>query len=470
MCAMVATHAHGEEEEVASPPSTKEVAPNSYSMLNELDTEAFKRLFVEDAQPFLLCIVNKEKATSKKRRLRDPQTEGILNNLVEVSKALGPIVETVVADAEGGPGKEILQTYGIGNTPVILFFNSDLTPVAGGDSVAKLPLGYQGDGTPGAIVRWVMQSLSNIPIQRVNDDHTMAHFLNHLSHLHFPKMLFVTNESSTPPAFKSAAQRFRFGCLSAVSLAEESPEIVKRYDITEFPTLIGFSSSGSSYSISKLAPPHTTTDAFDDVTAFNNVLEFYESIAVPQEGRREKMMPIASDEKSQKDKAAEQAKMASVLPPIVINSREEWNTKCMKRKKGACLVVFRDIGEFREAQNGQLSEHMEIYQNLARSAAVKAPSTPLQIVVVDGLTNWKLVQALGIVNGIPDALAIYPAKKSYYNFVGALSERNLLNFFIDKVVRNKLPRTMPKRLPKFIRTKSKEEEEAEEDGGVNDEM
>ena len=181
-------------------------------------------------------------------------------------------------------------------------------------------------------------------------------------------------------------------------------------------------------------------------------------------------MAVAADEKSQKEKAAEQSKAASVLPPIVINSREEWNAKCMKRKKGACLVIFREIEEFKEAQEGKLQEHMEIYNNLARSAAIKAPSTPLQVVVVDGLTNWKLVQALGIANGIPDALAIYPAKKSYYNFVGALSERNLLNFFIDKVVRNKLPRTMPKRLPKFIRTKSREEEEAEEDGGVNDEM
>ena len=462
------------EEEFSSDAddTVQKVSPSAnYEALLELDADAFKRLFMEEAKPFVLCIVNKEKATSKKRRLRDAQTEGIVANLVKVSKALSPIVDTIVADSESGPGKEILQTYGIGNTPVILFFNSDLMPVQGAEgSVAKMPLGYQGDGTPGAIVRWVIQSLSNTPIHRVYDDHTMAHFLNHMSHAGFPKMLLVSNETVTSPAFKSAAQRYRFGCLSAVASSEESPEIIKRYEVTEFPTLIGFSPSGSSFTISKLKPPHTTSSAPDDVTAFNNVLEFYERIAMPAEARRERMMAVAMDEKAQREKAAEQAKMGTVLPPIVINSREEWKEKCLKRKKGACIAIFREIDEFRSAQEGGLKEHMDIYANVAKTVAVKAGSTPLQIVVVDGLTNWKLVQALGIVNGIPDAVAIYPAKKSYFNFVGALSEKNLVHFFIDKVVRHKLPRAMPKKLPKFVPTKSQEQLEAEEDGGVSDEM
>eukprot|EP00758_Cryptobia_borreli_P007378 Tbor_TRINITY_DN5286_c1_g4::TRINITY_DN5286_c1_g4_i1::g.16872::m.16872 len=149
--------------------------PKDHPFIKELTEMNVSRLLFEDPSPQVLFVYERD----------DPKVKKISKNVEEFAVALFPIITFVTLDSASTAGKELLQNYGIQDRKtVILMFNSDMTPVDGGgrEIMVKMPLPYEGDGSLGHLVRWALLTLSNTPIDYVNDDHTMALFLNFMNH------------------------------------------------------------------------------------------------------------------------------------------------------------------------------------------------------------------------------------------------------------------------------------------------
>ena len=524
-------------------PLNKFPFPADHPFLKIATDENFRSLLVESSAPTVAAFYKTDDGVSR----------SVAKNLELVALALRPLIDVVVMDGELAGAKDLLSTYGITNLPVILHFNSDLHPIPGADNQwAKLPEGYQGDGSAGGLVRWALQKLSHTTVERVSDDHSLANFLSIHDHLHYPKVLLVTKDPSnaTAPLFLSLAQRMRSAAVFGVS--HNCQAIIDKYQITEFPAVLGFSPEGGlgDFTLVRMPPlpsagmiveqqardaaakaaeaeakakaaadgtapqqseeeakaeqqrqrdearaerrnerlrkrgveggdaagkkgaaavdPNAPNYLYGDVeyeeaaADLAHMVAWINTFGIPEAKRREYGMLIANEEEKFRDRAKEMAKWASALEPMLVRDRAAWERSCLKMKqRGVCIVVFRDMSEF-EGSDEEVAErvNLEMYREIARKAATKAPNTPLQIVVADGTTNHALVSALGISNGVPDMVALWPAKKKFYNFLGAVNERNILNLFLDRAIKDKNAKALPADLPSFLKTGSSAEDEA----------
>lgn len=452
----------------------------------------------------------------------DRLSQSVSKGMEQTALALRPLVDVIVMDGELEGARDLLSTYGITTLPVILHFNSDLYPIPQAvNQWAKLPEGYQGDGSAGSLVRWSLGKLAHTTIERITDDHTLAHFLGVHDHLAYPKVLLVTNDPNnvTAPLFLSMAQRMRKAAVFGV--AHNCQAINDRYQITTFPTVLGFvpEDTMGDFTLTKMPPfpsetmvPEQASEAaatpepeteeqkkkkrdearnerrnerlrkrgmegadegaaevtgdlktpnllYGDVeyevalADYKHMEAWIGTFGIPHEKRQQYGMLIATEEEKARSKAADMAKWASATEPKILTKKSDWNNHCLKMKnKGVCIVIFRDMEEF-AAKNVEERLNVDLYRNISRKAAMKS-QTPLQICLADGTTNHKLINALGITNGVPDMVAIWPAKNKYYNFLGAINERNILNLFLDKALKDKGGKTLPDELPKFKKTKT----------------
>eukprot|EP00744_Colponema_vietnamica_P009647 GILI01013699.1.p1 GENE.GILI01013699.1~~GILI01013699.1.p1 ORF type:complete len:588 (-),score=143.40 GILI01013699.1:135-1817(-) len=505
--------AMGSYESRTQHPTGQFPIPPNHPFLRTATDQNFRELLVESTMPVLVSFYKNG----------DRLSQSVAKGFEQTTLALRPFVDVFVMDGELEGAQNLLSTYGITTLPVILHFNSDLHPIPqAANQWAKLPDGYQGDGSAGSLVRWSLGKLSHTNIERVTDDHTLSYFLGVHDHLAYPKVLLVTNDplNSTAPMFLSMAQRMRKAAVFGV--AHNCQAVIDRYHITTFPTVLGFvpEESMGDFTLTTMPPlpseslpppevseeqPQLTpseaealakkkkddarnerrndrlrkrgADGVDDASSaevsadskipnllygdveyevaladYKHMEAWINTFGIPEEKRQQYGMLIATEEDKARTKAEDMAKWASATEPKILTKKSEWNANCLKMKnKGVCIVIFRDMSDF-SGPDAASRLSLDLYRNISRKAAMKS-QTPLQICVADGTTNYKLINALGISNGVPDMVAIWPAKNKFYNFLGAINERNILNLFLDKAVKDKGGKTLPEELPKFRKTK-----------------
>ena len=395
-----------------------------------------------------------------------------------------------------------MSTYGIQSIPAILHFNSVLLPVGdggGGGARAKLPTGYNGDASPYSLVRFALQSVDVTNVERVHDEHSLAHFLTLYSGYDMPKFLYVSEKvekitskekrtitqqrgggaAPVPPLFRILSQTHRYGGCFGVTSAVDSPLVEKLLNVTVFPSLLSLSTMDGEVHIESLDLSYNTT--MDPTSGDDNIKEADGSSSDRQEAALRQQMisfleqrvlssdsqasireAVISEEHKKREKAKEQAKFSKATPPRLITNRKDWKEQCLQWKRGICLAVFMDSSAITSSSsrgtNGESTSwdvEMEALYNVTKRVSTKT-TVPLQLIVLDGTANYKLAAALGIVNGLPDAVAFFQAKRKVFKLVGSVNERGLTNFILDKVVKGVGGKDIPKKVPKFVEDNQKE--------------
>lgn len=401
----------------------------------------FRDIVVEPSIPVLMVMYNPD----------DSRTPDIVKHIDAVSRELEGVVSIVAVD--GAAESELLKSFGVQSVsqlPGIVLFNPELQPVPGGQEgqLMKPPVSYEGDVSAMSIIKWILNSLPRNHIERIQDDHELADFFAKFSSLGaFPRFLYFTDASHVSPAFVTLTHRYRYGAAFGVVFANQSAEVQKRYGVTAFPSLLALIPAPDN-SDEVIAMPGLAKD-----TEMSTIQSFVEQHVLPQETQSQLKSHVYLEEQKLRAREDEHSKLLKALPPIVITTKKDWVNKCLTAKKGLCYAVFVE-----NVNEDQIP--FEMLFNVSRKIAQKSSVVP-QIAVIDGYTNWEIVNHFGIVNGLPDALVINAPKRTYTKLIGSVTERGLTNFFLDKAVKGVGSKAYKaKQVPKFKKTQAPVDEDA----------
>ncbi|CUG87342.1 Hypothetical protein, putative [Bodo saltans] len=435
---MLLSSAEARRKKVAAKPHAED------GLVKEATSVSFRDVVLDPTLPVMVAIYDTDNV----------KTTEILAAAIETCAAeLKNLVEFVYVDGSSADGKQLAQNFGIQQAPTLILFNSELVPVPGGQEgqFMKNPLGYEGDGTAASMMKFILSSISLNHVERVANDHELADFFAKYSGLDLPRFLYFTEQTSVSPLYIALSNRFRYGGVFGVAFANSSAEVQTRYGVKQFPTLIALTPAGNNDDeVSVMAN-------LNKDSSFDQVKEFIESHVLPIERQAIIRPSMYPEEERLRQKEKDHAKMIKALPVQLVRTKKEWVKLCLTRKKGLCMAVFLD----------DVSEEKipyELLANVTYKVAAKS-SQELQIVVIDGLHNYEIVNHFGMVNGLPDAVVLNPAKRSFVNLVGSITERGLTNFYLDKAIKAQGKPYKAKKVPKFVKTPAQQSE----DGDISDE-
>jgi hypothetical protein len=415
------------------------------SLVKEATSATFRDVVLDPTLPVMVAIYDTDNAKT---------TEVLAASIETCAAELKNLVEFVYLDGSSADGKELAQNFGIQQAPTLILFNSELVPVPGGQDgqFMKNPLGYEGDGTAASMMKFILSSITLNHIERVSSDHELADFFAKYSGLDLPRFLYFTEQTSVSPLYVALSNRFRYGGVFGVAFANNSAEVQTRYGVTQFPSLIALTPAGSNDDeVSVMA--NVTKDS-----TLDQLKEFIEAHVLPLERQVVVRPSMYLEEERLRQKEKDHAKMVKALPVQLVKTKKEWVNLCLTRKKGLCMAVFLE-----DVSNEEKIPY-ELLANVTFKVAAKS-SQELQIVVIDGLHNYEIVNHFGMANGLPDAIVLNPAKRSYVNLVGSITERGLTNFYLDKAIKAQGKPYKAKKVPKFVKTPK----EQSEDGDISDE-
>ena len=382
------------------------------------------------------------------------KTTALARELEAVAEQLHEFFPFVYIDRATPGGAELVKIFSLSQYPALVVFLPEMEAIAGQEGhLMKSSVTFNGETTARSIVRWIFGAISLTHLENVATLQDVAEFLSKHASFDLPHFLYVTNQSvPLSPTIVALSHRYHYGAVFATAVASSAPEVVAHYQIRKFPAFLAITPRGPAEDevlFMRTAAPNTT---------MGELVEFMSQWLPSPERQRQLIGPIHQEEVKLREKEREHAKIIKALDPVIIRKKSEWKKKCLKRSRGFCLVLFQESVE--------TDVPMEMLTNVSKKFAAKS-TTPLQIVVVDGLANHALLSYFGVINGLPDMLFIQPQKKMYLNFVGSISEKGVLSF-LDKAMKSSGKRLELRSVPKYRRTPPKAREER--DSGAPDEI
>jgi len=155
----------------------------------------------------------------------------------KLAKSLKGIVR--VAAINGDEERELAGHYKIEGFPTIKVFGSTMKKTPDGKGIMKDPEDYNGPRTATDMAKFALSKLPNFVTKVTNKN--IDEFLSGSPDL--AKVLLVTNKKETTPLYKALAVDFHFQ-LSLGEVKDTEKDVVSKYGVTKFPTLIVVPVSG----------------------------------------------------------------------------------------------------------------------------------------------------------------------------------------------------------------------------------
>jgi protein disulfide-isomerase A6 len=329
----------------------------------------------------------------------EPEWEKLANNL-------HGIVKVAAVDCEAN--KELASHFGIKGFPTIKLFPSKITPTKDKKGYEKIPEDYNGPRTAAAIADWSLKKLPSFVT--VVQDKTADRFF--ASEPDLAKSLLFSEKEVTN-LYKALAIDFHHQILFG-QIRNTEKQLVDRYGITSFPTLIVIDKDGRQ-------------TKYEGELKHDLIWNFLKPFA--------KEFSAEQSHQSQSNERKEPEPIRPVREEIV--DQETFNSSCLSGNSN-CVVAFLD------PENSEPEEH-EKYIVILESLQQKK-GQQFHFVWLNGFRQTDFIQTFNLFSGFPQLIVLNHKKRSAAQFVGPFEEEYISDF-LDSILRGSKRGIQLERIP-----------------------
>jgi len=339
----------------------------------------------------------------------------------KLAKSLKGIVK--IAAVNGDEDKELAGHYGIKGFPTIKVFPSQIQKSPDGKGYMKVPEDYEGARTASAIASYATSKLPNFVTKLTAKN--IEKFTSDKPDL--AKVLLFTNKKETTNLYKALAIDFHFQ-LELAEVRDTEKEIVSKYGIKKYPTLIVITTSEEQV---------TYEGELKHDTLFSFLKPYAKEIpgkSKPSGGSTKKDTPPPPPPepiRPVKDEVTDQAIFESVC----------------YNKNSNCLIALLD------PQNTDVEEQAAYIKTLEKLQ--EKYSKTFNFVWLDAVKQIDFVDTWNLASGFPTIVAFNHKKSSIVPYIGAFSDESI-GEFLDKILRGTKRASPVTKIPS-ISAKAKDE-------------
>jgi len=309
-------------------------------------------------------------------------------------------------DVEGN--KPLCGHFKIESLPTVLAFKAFLEPieVQGEKGLTKPHVKYQGPLKPAALAKWAVNFLSD-PVDPVLDisSKNINVFLEE-QRAKYKGLLFSDKEKKSN-LLRAVAHNFKIDYLTTHWLPigqvpHTEKEIVDRYGITTYPTLIIVDEKGEQKDV------YSGQFSNSELSSF---LKTHAHVVTPED-----LQP--KEPPKQKPKTPPPPPKPKEIKLHHVTDQQDFDSVCFQL--GLCFITFLDP---------QYDEHQSYIDTLNQIVKLY-PS--VQVMWLDGTKHTSFKDAFGLAESYPQAVAYQRKAKRYRIFMGGF-DVSLLSEFIDLV-------------------------------------
>eukprot|EP01113_Clastostelium_recurvatum_P028627 TRINITY_DN345_c0_g2_i1.p1 TRINITY_DN345_c0_g2~~TRINITY_DN345_c0_g2_i1.p1 ORF type:complete len:468 (+),score=113.93 TRINITY_DN345_c0_g2_i1:112-1404(+) len=310
--------------------------------------------------------------------------------------------------------KELCGSFEVKGFPTLKFFPHTLTPVKGKkDSFNKVPVEYQQARTAPALVSFALSKLPNfVSNVATSSFEKFASKTDEKTGEVLPKVLLFTNKPKTTDLYKALAVDFHHR-LDLAEVKHTDKELVDKYEITTFPTLVVVPSA------SDAAPVK-----YDGALKHEALSTFLSTFAkpLPKGGASSSSSPASEEKKPEDSGEVFEVTDASVLE---------------RRCSGACAVAVLDPDT--STPEGE-AEHKRFLDVL--TAVGKKHKGRMPVVWLNNQKHPNFATDLRLPSFYPNLIVYQQSKKRYFQSTGSFSEESIGEFF-GNVLAGRMKRVVP---------------------------
>lgn len=321
----------------------------------------------------------------------------------KAAKNLKGIVKVAAVNCDDD--KDLCGSFGVQGFPTIKLFPHTLKKQ--GKGVVKEPVDYQGQRTAASIANFALEKLPSFVtvITSKNEEKFLS------SEPELAKVLLFTNKASTSNLYKALSIDFHHR-LSLAEVRHSQKELVDKYEVTKFPTLIVLATDGERVQYEKDLK-------HDQLTKF---LQPYA-----------KTLERAAPEPSSEDKKEkEKAEAAPPPPPEVVHdprqevtTPEEFNEICTNTAKSCLVAVLDTVNTDAATHERYLKVLSDVHEKQAKY---------FNVLWINGVGQDDFLRALNLYSGFPTAVVVNHKKTSAVDYIGSFNAE-ALNDFCGSVMR-----------------------------------
>eukprot|EP00760_Papus_ankaliazontas_P028047 PhM_4_TR3501/c1_g2_i1/m.39214/K09584/PDIA6, TXNDC7; protein disulfide-isomerase A6 len=334
----------------------------------------------------------------------------------KAAKSLAGIVKFGAVNGDDQNAAGIAQAFGVQGYPTIKLFPSELTKHEKEGTFSKVPIDYQGERSAAALVRWVLSRMPTQHIERITGAESHKAFLDRFADDSLPKVMLFTNKKHIAPLYTSLSLDFKYRALfGVVQQSDETAALQKKYAVKKFPTIVLVTDD--------------ETQTFNGDINKDELVAFVEPHALPASSRPQMMAKVMEEEEAAKKKAELEKRLANAPKPRVLKSDEEWRSLCLDRVVGMCAVAMLDPND------SGYERQLEALEEAATVLPTKS-SVSMQIVILDGPTNFEIANFFENNNGYPSLVFVHPKRERFVNFIGAFNVDGIVSFAQTKAIKS----------------------------------
>jgi len=319
--------------------------------------------------------------------------KNLVSHWENVAASQKGILNVGAVNCDDQANQPICGQYGIKGFPTIKLFPGTYK-VKANKQIEKNPIDYNGARTAAAIAKFGLSHLTS-HVTVVGKKNEEAFFKSELT-----KVLLFTDKPKTSDLYKALSCDFK-GRLALGEVRKSEADLVERFGVTKFPTLLVvkgeertvYSGKLQHKAIHDFLSQHAPAKDTPETETHTN------TDAAP-----EKKKPTNFEVKQITDQAGFDEACASVL----------------------CIVAFLET----DPETGKPADN---YMDALTQAQAKFPRQ-YQVVWVDGPAHVKFMDALNVNTGFPGAVMLSMKKKLFAPFTSSFSPKGLSSF-MDSLLR-----------------------------------
>jgi protein disulfide-isomerase A6 len=354
----------------------------------------------------------------------------------KAAKALDGIVKFGAVNADDKNAGGVAAAFKVEGYPTIHLFPSDLVEhegEGGGEgSYTKVPIAFQGERSANTLVKWVLSQMPTKHIRKITDEDSEKAFLAEFADDNLPKVLLFSNKKIIAPLYISLSLDFKYRALFGFVPGDESAsEIREKYKVTSFPTIIVIGEDDEF---------HT----YEGDVAKGPLADFMKAHALPAASRNTMMAKVLQEEALAKKREKDQKRVLNAPKPQLINTTDQWKKLCIQRVVGLCAIALLDPSD------SGFANQLQALQDVAKLLPAKVSSLSVQIVIIDGPTNFEIANYFENSNGYPSMVFAQPKRGRYINLIGSFTRDSIVSFVENKVVSAPGKSYEESKIPTFI--------------------
>ncbi|KAK9727378.1 hypothetical protein K7432_001910 [Basidiobolus ranarum] len=325
----------------------------------------------------------------------------------KAAQNLKGIVKVAAVDCDEEKNKPLCSTYGIQGFPTIKVFPSQLTSDSKHpNKVTKVPVDYNGPRSAKALVDFAVSKIPSY-VQTISSNPSKPKVVNLEDFLaqvgeDTPKAILFTNKDKTTTLYKALSVDYHNRIVLGQVKNTES-EIVQRYNVEKFPTLLVFPKGSQSEPV-----------VYDGALKHEALFKFMSQYAPSKPNTKTNSPPV---------------KTKPFNPEITkIENQAQLKEECLS-KGGFCAIAFLSVEPEYPESVEEFESNLQILKNTKKAQHDKNSS--IQFVWVHALENPQLIKDFDLSSDIPNMVVIKPGKKVYKPFIGGFDESSLDNYLTE---------------------------------------